>query len=123
MDFVVPVQLQALTDALSEHIQGRVGLDDLGHRLLHQGLAAWFEGKTSHKRDICTAGGATGDTCERPLQGKKKKKNSKKPSEERTDQMKRKGAGWQQEPSTVPSKLLGMNVNAVQNKWGDTVWK
>lgn len=34
------VQLQTFADALPEHVQGRVGLHDLGHGLLDQRLAA-----------------------------------------------------------------------------------
>mmetsp|Transcript_19228 Transcript_19228/g.59304 ORF Transcript_19228/g.59304 Transcript_19228/m.59304 type:complete len:391 (-) Transcript_19228:3185-4357(-) len=34
------VQLEALSDAFSEDVEGRVGLDDLRHGLLHQRLAA-----------------------------------------------------------------------------------
>lgn len=34
------VQLQAFANALSEHIQSRVGLHDLGHGLLDQRLAS-----------------------------------------------------------------------------------
>lgn len=33
------VQLQTFADSLPEHIQGRVGLHDLGHGLLDQGFA------------------------------------------------------------------------------------
>ena len=35
------VQLETLADSLSEDVQRRVGLHDLGHGLLDQGLASW----------------------------------------------------------------------------------
>lgn len=34
------VELQTLADALSQYVQGRVGLHDLSHGLLNQGLAS-----------------------------------------------------------------------------------
>lgn len=35
------VQLQTFADALPQHVQGRVGLHDLGHGLLDERLASW----------------------------------------------------------------------------------
>ena len=50
----VPVKLQALTNALAEHVERGVGLDDLRHGLLDERLAAWPKQKQEHEKKTHT---------------------------------------------------------------------